>query len=76
MTIDFLINAQKQIIMTQEHSRKELLGKKKLKFNITYKPTFQNDRNILQELHLLVAPDISYSKDMEDLLMVKALETT
>ena len=32
----------------------------KLTFNITYYPVFQNIRNILQELHLLLAPDEEY----------------
>ena len=30
---------------------------KKLTFNITYYPVFQNVRNILQELHILLTPD-------------------
>ena len=31
-------------------------------FNITYYPVFQNIRNILQELHLLLAPDKEHKK--------------
>ena len=30
--------------------------------NITYYPVFQNIRNILQELHLLLAPDKEHEK--------------
>ena len=30
--------------------------------NITYYPVFQNIRNILQELHLLLAPDKEHKK--------------
>ena len=36
---------------------KSTLKEEKLTFNITYYPVFQNIRNILQELHLLVTPD-------------------
>ena len=35
-------------------------------FNITYYPVFQNIRNILQELHLLLAPDKEYKKVFPD----------
>ena len=55
---------RKQILRAREHSRKDLLEKEKaetselkLTFNITYYPVFQNIRNTLQELHLLLAPD-------------------
>ena len=37
-------------------------SKQKLTFNITYYPIFQNIRNILQELHLLLARDKEYKK--------------
>ena len=53
---------RKQILRAQEHSRNDLLEREKaetsepkLTFNITYYPVFQNIRNILQELHLLLA---------------------
>ena len=55
---------RKQMLRAQEHSRKDLLerekidtSKPKLTFNITYYPVFENIRNTLQELHLLLAPD-------------------
>ena len=35
---------------------KERKKKQKLTFNITYYPAFQNIRNILQELNLLLGP--------------------
>ena len=53
-----------QILRARKHSRKDLLKKEKtetsdpkLTFNMTYYPVFQNIRNTLQELHLLLAPD-------------------
>ena len=56
---------RKQIFKTRGHSRKDLLERErtetsepKLAFNITYYPIFQNTRNILQELHLLLPPDV------------------
>ena len=55
---------RKKILRVREHSRKDLLEREKteisepkLTFNITYYPVFQNIRNILQELHLLLTPD-------------------
>ena len=58
---------RKQILRAQEHSREDHLergktetSKPKRTFNITYYPVFQNIRNILQELHLLLAPDKEY----------------
>ena len=60
---------KKQILTAREDSRKDLLerekaetSKPKLTFNITYYPVFQNIRNILQELHLLLAPDKEHKK--------------
>ena len=60
---------RKQILRAREHSRKDLLEREKAKtseprltFNITYYPVFQNIRNILQELHLLLAPDKEHKK--------------
>ena len=38
------------------------LHQKKLTFNITYYPVFQNVRNILQELHILLTPDQEHKK--------------
>ena len=55
---------RKHVLWACEHSRASLLEKlksepdqKKLTFNITYYPVFQNVRNILQELHILLIPD-------------------
>ena len=55
---------RKQILRAREHSRERLRKKmksesnqNKLTFNITYYPVFQNVRNILQELHILLTPN-------------------
>ena len=68
---------RKQILRAQEHSRKDLLKREKAKtskprltFNITYYPVFQNIRNILQELYLLLAPDKEYKKVFPDVPVV------
>ena len=60
---------RKQILTAREHSRKDLLerekaatSKPKLTFNTNYYPVFQNNRNILEELHLLLAPDKKHTK--------------
>ena len=39
-------------------------------FNITYYPVFQNIRNALQELHLLLAPDKKHKKVFSDVPVV------
>ena len=64
---------RKQILRAREHSRKDLLEREKtensepkLTFNITYYPVFQNIRNILQELHLLLPPDKEHKKVFPD----------
>ena len=68
---------RKQILKAREHSRKDLLEREKaetsepkLTFNITYYPVFQNFRNTLQELHLLLAPDKEHKKVFPDVLVV------
>ena len=55
---------RKQILSAREHSRNDLLEKekqqmpeKKLTFNITYYPAFQNVRSIMEELHILITPN-------------------
>ena len=60
---------RKQVLQDREHSRESLLknvktesNQKKLTFNITYYPVFQNARNILQELHILVTTDQEHKK--------------
>ena len=40
---------------------------KKLTFNIIYYPNFQNVRNILQELHILLTPDQGHRKVFQDI---------
>ena len=42
---------------------KDLVEREEIEtFNITYYPPFQNVRNIMQELHLLIAPDKDHKK--------------
>ena len=55
---------RKQVLRAREHSRESLIEKvksesdqKKLTFNISYYPVFQNIRNILDKLHILLTPD-------------------
>ena len=67
----------KDLFSKSYHSRKELLEREKAKtsqprlaFNITYYPVFQNIRNILQELHLLLAPDREHKKAFLDVPVV------
>ena len=62
-----------EILRAWEHSKKDLLEREKiepsgakLKFNITYYSVFQNIRNILQELHLLLAIDKEHMKVLPD----------
>ena len=68
---------RKQILGTREHSRKELLEREKtetsepkLMFNITSYQVFQNIRNILQELHSLLAPDKEHNKVFPNVLVL------
>ena len=68
---------RKQILRAREHSRKDLLEREKtetsepkLTFNITYYPVFQNITNMLQELHLLLAPDKEQKKVLSNVLFV------
>ena len=68
---------RKQILRAREHSRKDLLEREKAKtseprltFNITYYPVFQNIRNILQELRLLLAPDKEHKRVFPDVPVV------
>ena len=68
---------RKQILRAREHSRKDLLEREKtetsepkLTFNITYYPVFQNIRNTLQELHLLLVPDKKHKKVLPDVPVV------
>ena len=68
---------RKHILRALEHSRKYLLEREKaetsgprLTFNITYYTVFQNIRNMLQELHLLLGPDKMYKKVFPDVPVV------
>ena len=52
---------QKQILRAREHSRNDLrerekhqISEEKLVFNFTYYSAFQNVRNIMEELHILL----------------------
>ena len=65
---------RKQVLRAREHSRESLLEKvksesdqNKLIFNITYYPVFPNERNILQELHLLLTPAKEHKKVFQDI---------
>ena len=65
------------LLRAREHSRESLLEKvnseydqKKLTFNITYYPVFQNVRNILQELHILLTPDKEHKNVFQDIPVV------
>ena len=69
--------AMKQILRASEHFKKSLLKKaksesnqKKLTFNITYYPVFQNVRNILQELHIFLTLDQEDKKVFQDIPVV------
>ena len=60
---------RKQISRPREHSRKDLLerektkiSERKLTFKISYYLGFQNVRDILQELRLVLAPDKKHKK--------------
>ena len=65
---------RKQLLRAREHSKKSLLEKvksesdqKKLTFNITYYPVFQNVRNIFQELYILLTPDQRHKKVFQNI---------
>ena len=53
---------RKHVLWTREHS--------KLTFNINYYPVFQNVRNTLQELHILLTPDQEHKKVFQDVSAV------
>ena len=68
---------RKQILYAREHSRNDLLEKekqqrpeKKLTFNITYYPAFQNVRSIMEELHILLTPNKEHKKVFPDVPVV------
>ena len=68
---------RKQILSAREHSRNDLVEKekqqmseKKLTFNITYYPAFQNVRSIMEELHILLTPNKQHKKVFPDVPVV------
>ena len=68
---------RKQVLRAREHSRKSLLEKvksepdqNKMTFNMTCYPVFQNVRNILQELHILLTLDKDHKKLLQDIPVV------
>ena len=69
---------RKQILKTRGESRDSLLervntrtSESKLTFNITYYPAFQNVRNILQELQILLVPDKEDKKVFTEVFCIK-----
>ena len=65
---------RKEILKARSQSRETLLDKEKMlrngervTFNITYYPVFKNIRNILEELHILLAPDKQHRKVFTDI---------
>ena len=65
---------KKQVLQTHEHSRESVLEKvksesdqKKLIFKVIYYPAFQNVRNILQELLILLTPGQEHKTVFQDI---------
>ena len=70
-------NNKKAILSAREHSKNDLLEKekqqmseKKLTFNITYYPAFQNVRSIMEEQHILLTPNKEHKKAFPDVPVV------
>ena len=68
---------RKQILSAREHSRNDLLKKKKqqlserkLTFSITYDPVFRNVRGVMEELHILLTPNKEHKKVFPDVPVV------
>ena len=69
---------RKQILRrAREHSSKDLLernkretSEKKLTFNITYYPVFQNNIDILQEFHFVLVTDKEHKKVFPNVTVV------
>ena len=66
-----------QISRAREHSRNDLLERKKqqmsaqkLTFNMTYHPAFQNVRAIMEELHILLTPNKEHKKLFPNVLVI------
>ena len=66
MTVVKKIKTRNQIL----NPVKSQSDQKKLTFNITYYLVFQNVRNILQELHILLTPDQEHRKVFQDIPVV------
>ena len=65
---------RKEILKARSQSRETLLDKEKrsrnddrVTFNITYYPVFKNIRIVLEELHILLAPDEQHRKVFTDI---------
>ena len=65
---------RKEILKARSQSRETLLNKEKMSrnddrvtFNITYYPVFKNIRILLEELHILLAPDEQHRKVFTDI---------
>ena len=66
---------RKLILSAREHSRNDLLEKKKQQMskkniNITHYPAFQNVRIIMEELHVLLIPNKEHKKVFPDVPVV------
>ena len=64
----------KEILKARSQSRETLLNQEKMSrnddrvtFNITYYPVFKNIRIVLEELHILLAPDEQHRKVFTDI---------
>ena len=64
----------KETLKARSQSRETLLDKEKMSrndsrvtFNITYYSVFKNIRNVLEELHILLAPDEQHKKILTDI---------
>ena len=62
---------REQLLLSPPWKRKTRTSEPKLTCNITYYPVFQNIRNILQELHLLLAPEKEHKKVFPDVPVVR-----
>ena len=68
----------KQVLRARGHSKESLLEKvksessqNKLTFNINYYLVFQNVRNNLHELHILLTPDKGHKKVFQDISVMR-----
>ena len=68
---------RKQILRAREHLRNDLLEREKpqmpeqkLTFNITCYPAFQNDRSIMEKLHILLTSNNEHIKVFSNVLVI------